>query len=50
MVSLFFDFITIFWSMFIGFISIKSMIQGIVSVIELSFFVVFYIDKITTLK
>ena len=41
---------TIFWCMFIVFISINGIIQGINSIIELSFFTVFYIDKMTTLK
>ena len=42
--------ITILWCIFIVYTSINGVTQGIVSIVELSFFVVFYIDKMTTLK
>ena len=37
--------ITIFWCMFIIFASINGLIQAIVLIIELSFFIIFYIDE-----
>ena len=42
--------ITFFWCMFIVFTSINGLIQGIASITESSFIIIFYIDKITTLK
>ena len=42
--------ITNVWCIFIVFISINGLIQAIVSIIELLFVIVFYINKITTLK
>ena len=38
------------WCMFVVYTSLNGVIQGIVSIIELLFFIAFYIDKITTLK
>ena len=42
--------ITIFWCMRIVYTSINGLTQGIASITELSFFIVFYIDKMVTLK
>ena len=36
--------------MFIVYTLINGLIQGIASIIELSFFIIFYIDKMTALK
>ena len=36
--------------MFIVYTLINGLVQGIASIIELSFFIIFYIDKITALK
>ena len=42
--------ITISWCIFIDYTLINGLVQGIASVIESSFFIIFYIDKMTTLK
>ena len=42
--------IPIFWFIFIVYTSIIGLIQGVASIIELSFFIIFYIDKMATLK
>ena len=40
----------LFWCMFIVFTSINGLIQGIASTTESSFFIIFYIDKMTTVR
>ena len=42
--------ITIFWCMLIAYTSIDGLIQGIALIIESSFVIAFYIDKMITLK
>ena len=42
--------IIIFWCIFIVYTSINGLIQGMASIIKSSFFIVFYIDKMITLK
>ena len=42
--------ITVFWCMFIVFTSINGLIQSVASITESSFFIFFYINKMTTLK